>query len=73
MGVYRKMHTPGFFHHSAINVSATVKRTPDTGTHQGYRSERVEAIEHEISVGCLQIVVGRGKRGLECPFLLANP
>jgi len=54
-------------------VSVYVNKIRDVGTHQGYCSERVEAIEHEIGIGYLQIVAGHGERGFERPFLLADP
>ena len=54
-------------------VSVNVNNVRDIRTHQGYGSEGIEAIEYEVSVGFLQIVAGRAERGLERPFLLANP
>jgi len=54
-------------------VSVEVNQVLGVRTHQCYRCERVEAVEYEISVWCLQVVAGRGERGLECPLLFPNP
>lgn len=42
-------------------------------THQGHCRVGIEAIEHEISIGYVQLFAGCVEYGLECPFPLTDP